>query len=78
MCRNVRSIDDTKKHTTKSRETIPLSKMFVLKSKMRRKKSKQTFVFRVTHVFIKQIIRPVEVGGGVVVALFSHKPWLWL
>jgi hypothetical protein len=44
----------------------------------------------VTHVFIKQIIRAVEVAppfplpphgsawGGVVVALFSHKPWLWL
>jgi hypothetical protein len=42
----------------------------------------------VTHIFIKQIFRAVEVappfplppqgcsGGGVVVALFSHKPWL--
>jgi hypothetical protein len=45
---------------------------------------------RVTQVFIQQIFRAVEVappfplphsavqGGGVVVALFSHKPWLWL
>jgi hypothetical protein len=45
----------------------------------------------VTHVFIKKIFRAVEVappnfplppqgcaGGGVVVALFNHKPWLWL
>jgi hypothetical protein len=44
----------------------------------------------VTHVFIKQIFRAVEVAppfplppqalqrGGVVVALFSNKPWLWL
>jgi hypothetical protein len=44
----------------------------------------------VTYVFIKQIFRAVEVAppfplppqgcawGGVVVALFSHKPWLWL
>jgi hypothetical protein len=44
----------------------------------------------VNHVFIKQIFRAVEVappfplppkgcaGGEVVVALFSHKPWLWL
>jgi hypothetical protein len=45
----------------------------------------------VTHVFIKQIFRAVELhppspspsqgyaGGGVlVVVFFSHKPWLWL
>jgi hypothetical protein len=44
----------------------------------------------VTHVFIKEIFRAVELappspypsqgfaGGGVVVALFSHKQWLWL
>jgi hypothetical protein len=44
----------------------------------------------VTHVVIKQIFRAIEVappfplppqgcaGGGLVVALFSHKPWLWL
>jgi hypothetical protein len=46
----------------------------------------------VTHVFSKQIFRAVELAppfpfpltglciarGGVVVALFSHKQWLWL
>jgi hypothetical protein len=44
----------------------------------------------VTPVFIKQMFRAEEVeppfslppqgsaGGGVIVALFTHKPWLWL